>query len=248
MIIDAALFLAIILGVQLVKNKFPNFLFFPKGAVLFLPPDDLPEPQPKRKADRPQGQVSVIRIQYANVKDYPFADELSRVVMTCFSLLVFVVLRVVLNLFFNYESLIAFYLLMVVIAYTIRLGISTFLLTNYSRKGCLLVAFGVNSFYLLLFLLLENYEGVYDQDIKQVAHDYVKHLEIIFNRKLDFITYRSLLGLVFLINFFIIIAIIPAVIKFGNWYTKTLKEVYHEEDADDEQAMARRVDRQETDQ
>jgi hypothetical protein len=39
MILDAALLILITLGLQLVKNSFPNFLFFPKGAVLFLPPE-----------------------------------------------------------------------------------------------------------------------------------------------------------------------------------------------------------------
>ena len=32
------------------------------------------------------------------------------------------------------------------------------------------------------------------------------------------------------INFFIIIATIPSIIKFGNWYAKTLKETSYEEE------------------
>ena len=38
MILDAVLLLLVTVGMQLIKNKIPNFLFFPKGAVLFLPP------------------------------------------------------------------------------------------------------------------------------------------------------------------------------------------------------------------
>lgn len=58
--------------------------------------------------------------------------------------------------------------------------------------------------------------------------DYVKHLEIVFNRNLSFITYKLVLGFVFFLNFFIVIAIIPSLIKFGNWYAKTLKETQYE--------------------
>lgn len=36
------------------------------------------------------------------------------------------------------------------------------------------------------------------------------------------------------LNFFITLASIPSVVKFGNWYSKTLKEVYYEEDEDDD--------------
>ncbi len=40
MILDALLLLLVTVAMQLIKNKLPNFLFFPKGAVLFLPPDE----------------------------------------------------------------------------------------------------------------------------------------------------------------------------------------------------------------
>jgi hypothetical protein len=42
MILDAILMLIVTLALQLIKNKLPDFLFFPKGAALFLPPDELP--------------------------------------------------------------------------------------------------------------------------------------------------------------------------------------------------------------
>jgi hypothetical protein len=41
-------------------------LFFPKGAVLFLPPEDTPENKPKKK--KVENEISVIKIQYENVK------------------------------------------------------------------------------------------------------------------------------------------------------------------------------------
>ena len=49
MIVDAILLLLVVVGLQLVKNKFPNFLFYPKGAVLFLPPEETEENKPKKK-------------------------------------------------------------------------------------------------------------------------------------------------------------------------------------------------------
>ena len=36
------------------------------------------------------------------------------------------------------------------------------------------------------------------------------------------------MGFVVFINFFITLAAIPSIVKFGNWYAKTLKEVYYE--------------------
>ena len=52
MIVDSILLILIVLGLQLIKNKFPNFLFFPKGAVLFLPPEDSPEEKKTNKKNR----------------------------------------------------------------------------------------------------------------------------------------------------------------------------------------------------
>jgi hypothetical protein len=40
MILDAVLLLAILAGLHYYRTKDNNFLFFCKGAVLFLPPDD----------------------------------------------------------------------------------------------------------------------------------------------------------------------------------------------------------------
>jgi hypothetical protein len=39
-IIDAAIFILIVAVLHLYKANHPNFLFFCKGAILFLPPDD----------------------------------------------------------------------------------------------------------------------------------------------------------------------------------------------------------------
>ena len=39
MIFDAVLLISLFIGLHYVKSKYPNLLFFPKGAALFLPPD-----------------------------------------------------------------------------------------------------------------------------------------------------------------------------------------------------------------
>lgn len=74
MILDAALLILITLAIQLLKKKYPNFLFFPKGAVLFLPPEEVPEIKPKKKSDKAEHEVSIIKIEYENVKEYPFSN------------------------------------------------------------------------------------------------------------------------------------------------------------------------------
>jgi hypothetical protein len=48
MILDAILLILIVLGLQIIKSNYPNFLFFPKGAVLFLPPQDPKDPKPRK--------------------------------------------------------------------------------------------------------------------------------------------------------------------------------------------------------
>ena len=60
MILDAILLIGTVLSLQLIKNQFPNFLFFPKGAVLFMPPD-LSAPLPK-KGKSVGEEVTVISI------------------------------------------------------------------------------------------------------------------------------------------------------------------------------------------
>jgi hypothetical protein len=66
-------------------------------------------------------------------------------------------------------------------------------------------------------------------------------LEIIFNRRVDFITPKALLYLVFIINFFLIIIAIPTIIKFGNWYAKTLKEIYYDSEGEASLPPARKL-------
>lgn len=78
----------------------------------------------------------------------------------------------------------AFYVLVAIIVYTIKLGIDTFFKTSYNKRACILIALSLNIAFMGLFITLESQQGLYDQRIKEKTIDYVKHLEIIFNKKL----------------------------------------------------------------
>ncbi len=51
-IIDAAIFILIVAGLHWYKANHSNFLFFCKGAILFLPPDDEEQQQGKQEEDK----------------------------------------------------------------------------------------------------------------------------------------------------------------------------------------------------
>ena len=42
MILDAVLLILTLLSLHIIKANYPNFLFLPRGAALFLPPEDTP--------------------------------------------------------------------------------------------------------------------------------------------------------------------------------------------------------------
>ena len=62
------------------------------------------------------------------------------------------------------------------------MGVDTFLLTNYNKKTCFLIALGINTFFYMIMTTLDNTDGVYDRTIRTVASDYNKHLSIVFNQ------------------------------------------------------------------
>ena len=49
MIVDTVLLVSIYAGLHYLNSKIPNIMFFPKGAVLFMPPEDKPENRPNKK-------------------------------------------------------------------------------------------------------------------------------------------------------------------------------------------------------
>jgi hypothetical protein len=143
--------------------------------------------------------------------------------MTTAGLVLFLIFKIGANLIYPIYSLLSFYVLGLILVYTLKMGIDTFFLTNYNKKICFLIAIGINMAFYMIIISLDNIEGVYDQTIKSLASDYNKHLSIVFNQEIKFATHRSILGLVLFFNFFITIAMIPSIIKFGNWFAKTLK-------------------------
>ena len=52
------------------------------------------------------------------------------------------------------ESLITFYTLALILIYTIKLGIDTFFLTNYSKKHCFGLALAINLVFYISHLIL----------------------------------------------------------------------------------------------
>ena len=86
--------------------------------------------------------------------------------MTTLTITIFVLVRVIMSFFFSTESMMAFYVLVAIIIYTIKLGIDTFLKTNYNKKTCALIALALNLFYAIMFYTLERQQGLYDQQIQ----------------------------------------------------------------------------------
>ena len=161
--------------------------------------------------------------------------------MTIAALLAFYSLRMILAPVLPEISMLPFYITVAILVYTVKVSVDTFMVSAYRSKTVFLIALGVNVFYLFLGVALSNFEGVFDQTSKFVAGDYAKWLEIVLgivespsgNGLNTQINQYTVLGLVVFINFFITLAAIPSIVKFGNWYSKTLKEVYYEEDEEE---------------
>lgn len=161
--------------------------------------------------------------------------------MTIAALLAFYSLRMILTPVLPEISMLPFYITVAILVYTVKVSVDIFMVSAYRSKTVFLIALGVNVFYLFLGVVLSNYEGVFDQTSKFVAGDYAKWLEIVLgivespsgNGLNTQINQYTVLGLVVFINFFITLAAIPSIVKFGNWYSKTLKEVYYEEDEEE---------------
>lgn len=60
------------------------------------------------------------------------------------------------------------------------------------------------------------------------------HLSMVFGKEISdsWVNHQTMLATLLGLNVLIGLASIPSVIKMGNWYTKTLKEVYYEEERD----------------
>ena len=70
-VLDSILLLLIVIGLHAVKFSYPNFLFFCKGAILFLPPE---EEVGKKKTKQVDAEIKILQVEYKHVKEYPMSD------------------------------------------------------------------------------------------------------------------------------------------------------------------------------
>jgi hypothetical protein len=174
----------------------------------------------------------VIQTQYDQVKTYPFCNEHERVVMTLFALAIHLGIRIALKPILPEVSQLPFYLLVLIQIYAVKIAVDVFMVSAYKSVASLAVAVVLNVAIMASSVVLGSTEGVYDQSLQREASDLAKYIEIIMgNNSIGFLNRHSVMLLVAFINFFITLAAIPTVVKFGNWYTKTLKEVYYEDDS-----------------
>lgn len=62
-LVDSIIFLLVIGTLQYSKVKNPNFLFFCKGSILFLPPDEESLPGPKQKKNKERDvEVKILKV------------------------------------------------------------------------------------------------------------------------------------------------------------------------------------------
>jgi hypothetical protein len=114
---------------------------------------------------------------------------------------------------------------------TIKVSVDIFMISPYKTKTVFMIAVFINLFFLLVFASVGYLDGLYDPKVGLVIRDYAKYLEIILgtfhvyigNHAVDFVNENLILGITIFINFFITLATIPSVVKFGNWYSSTLK-------------------------
>lgn len=86
------------------------------------------------------------------------------------------------------------------------------------------MALGINMLFFILLLSLKNTSAV-NNSLYERLLDYQKQLTIIFGKEIDsnFLGYNMTVLMILFFNVFLGLICIPAIIKFGNWYTKTLK-------------------------
>lgn len=115
--------------------------------------------------------------------------------------------------------------------YLIKLGLQIFWISSYNLKYCFLFTLAINVIFFMLYLTT-NRLGAYDQELEWAIVDYRKLISIVVGKEVSDSVFnvKSVLGVILVINGIFTLMSIPAVIKFGNWYTKTLKEIYYEDE------------------
>ena len=119
---------------------------------------------------------------------------------------------------------------LVLLVYIVKLGLGIFWISSYNVKYSVAICICLNAIFYGISRSLEGSSGQ-DGMMAEMCLDFRKHLSIIFGRNItdSLLSYGTLMGIILGINVLLCLALIPAVIKMGNWYTKTLKEVYYED-------------------
>ena len=91
-LLDSALLILIVIVLHTIKFNYPNFLFFCKGAILFLPPEDEPKKNKNKQVD---AEIQILQVEYKHVKEYPMSDEYDRVISLLTALIFYVPIRMI---------------------------------------------------------------------------------------------------------------------------------------------------------
>jgi hypothetical protein len=82
--------------------------------------------------------------------------------MTITALIFYYLIRLTLMTILPNISTLAFYILLVITFYAVKIGVDIYLVSAYKSRTCFMIALGINLFYLCLIALLGNIEGIYD--------------------------------------------------------------------------------------
>ena len=156
------------------------------------------------------------------------ASEYERILFILISLIIYIPIKMLLSwALASYQihddkSTFCFLVCFVCFAYAIRTGLKILWISSYRFSYCVLVSLGINVVYYLLRATFESLQITYPH-LNNGITDYRRHLEVIFGKQsVSFGTYNVLL-VVLVLNTIITLSMIPSVIKFGTWYTTTLK-------------------------
>ncbi len=77
--------------------------------------------------------------------------------MSTTGLIILIIIRCILSVIYKDQSVLCFYMISLIFIYTLKLGVETFLLTNYNRKNCILIALCSNLFFYFLYYTFDGF-------------------------------------------------------------------------------------------
>jgi len=76
--------------------------------------------------------------------------------MTIAGLVLYLLIRLIILPFLPNDSMLIFYIMVLISCYMIKIGMDTFFKTNYNKRNCFLISLGLNLFFYLLLATLGN--------------------------------------------------------------------------------------------